>query len=521
MDISGRAVQAQTTPTAAQQTAPNPSAQQGAYTLRVNSRLVVLDVVVTDQQGHIVNNLTKDDFKVYEDKIPQTIRSFEQTRPKPPSEILPIHSTAELDRLEPNAPVSIIVLDEITTKFMDEAFTRYSLKKYLATQGDTLLQPTMLVAVNLEHFMVLRDYTTSKAEILNAVAHHLQENPWKSEGGSFKDEQYDAAFSSLIEVAQATAGHPGHKNILWIGKGIPAIDPTTLIPDAAESLKAMIAQCTNMLRDSRVTLYTIDPAGVPTEDPPQDEDGFITEDPFGGDVDFNELAMTTGGKAFFGRNDIDAGIDAGVQAGNNFYTLSYAPTGDASDTKVFRNIQVRLKDPSLTATTRSGYYGITAPVVPAADAKGRSSDRFLFDLTVAADSLMVYDGVPFTIVRDAAQADSFSIHIEPKYVDWEAGDSEKLTAEVALLAESFDRKGKSLKHVAKVLTAESPAQSSSGSQPAGLTLHITIPTQSPAARLRFVVRMNRSGKLGADNFFLVDKKNLNDPSTGLNPTSRK
>jgi VWFA-related protein len=507
--ISGQAARAQTTPAAEQ--------PQGGFTIQVHSRIVLLDIVVTDHQGHIVNNLTRDDFKVYEDKVLQPIRSFDHTQPKPASEIVPVHSTAELDRKEPNAPVSIIVLDEINTKFMDEAFTRYSLKKYLATQGDTLLQPTMLVAVNLDHFMVLRDYTTSKAEILDAVAHHLQENPWKGQSGSFKAEQYDAAFSSLVEVAQATAGHPGHKNILWVGKGIPAIDPTTLIPDAAAALKAMIAQCTNMLRDSRVTLYTIDPAGVPAEDPSQDADGFNIGDPFGGEVDFDELAATTGGKSFFGRNDIDAGIDASVQAGNNFYTLSYVPTGDASDTKVFRNIQVRLKDPTLTATTRSGYYGITAPVAPAADTAGKSSDRFLYDLTVAADSLMVYDGVPFTIVRDTAQPDSFSIHIEPKYVDWLAGDSQKLSAEIALLAESFDKKGKPLNHQAKVLTVES----TSGSLTAELTLHITLPTQSPAARLRFVVRMDRSGKLGADNFFLVNKKSLNDPSTGLNPTTRK
>jgi hypothetical protein len=50
-----------------------------------------------------------------------------------------------------------------------------TLKKYLNTQGDALLQPTMLVAVNLQHFMLLRDYTTSKTEILAAL------NPWRGE----------------------------------------------------------------------------------------------------------------------------------------------------------------------------------------------------------------------------------------------------------------------------------------------------------------------------------------------------
>ncbi len=48
---------------------------------------------------------------------------------------IPIHSTAELDRLEPNAPVTLIVLDEINTPFGDEAFARYSLKKFLDQQG--------------------------------------------------------------------------------------------------------------------------------------------------------------------------------------------------------------------------------------------------------------------------------------------------------------------------------------------------------------------------------------------------
>jgi hypothetical protein len=38
----------------------------------------------------------------------------------------------------------------------------------------------------------------------------------------------------------------------------------------------------------------------------------------------------------------------------------------------------------------------------------------------------------------------------------------------------------------------------------------SISTQAPAARLRFVVLVNGTGKLGAVNLFLVDKKALND-----------
>jgi hypothetical protein len=48
------------------------SQQPGSYSLQVNSQIVVLDVVVNNKKGEPVPNLTRDDFKVYENKVPQT-----------------------------------------------------------------------------------------------------------------------------------------------------------------------------------------------------------------------------------------------------------------------------------------------------------------------------------------------------------------------------------------------------------------------------------------------------------------
>jgi len=54
---------------------PQPS---GTPTVRVISALVFLDVTVLDKEGHpVVSGLTKDDFTITEDKVPQTIVSFE------------------------------------------------------------------------------------------------------------------------------------------------------------------------------------------------------------------------------------------------------------------------------------------------------------------------------------------------------------------------------------------------------------------------------------------------------------
>ncbi len=507
-------------PGGAQQTPTVQTSQQpGTYSLQVNSQIVVLDVVVDNKKGEPVSNLTRDDFKIYENKIPQTTLSFEPAV-KPSSRSaapIPITSTADLDRQEPNAPVSIIVLDEVTTKFEDEAFARYSLKKYLNGQGDTLQQPTMLLAVNFHNMMVLRDYTTSRKEILDALDKHFAAYNWKALNGSWTSEQLNAAFASLIEVARATAGHPGHKNMLWVGRGFPSFRWDKLPFATQEALKAAIANCANILRDSRVTLYSIDPAGISAAPPAVDEDGFDVEDPFGGEVDFDTMAQATGGQAFHGHNDVDRLIDTGVNDGETFYTLTYKPTTVSQDPKDFRHIQVLLKDRSLRAVTREGYFSAAAPVPAALDAKGKPSAGLTFDINIAGEGLMVFDGLPLNIVRDPAAPDTFHLHVSASALGWTptaAGDGQQ--SELTVFGASFDKKGKTLSRKAKLVTVQLPLL------PAGVALDnrpvsvpVTLPTAPPAARLRIVVRSNANGKIAAQNIFLVDRKTLSDPATGL------
>lgn len=509
-----------------QQTPPakptvQPSQQPGAYSLQVNSQIVVLDVVVNNKKGEPVPNLTQDDFKIYEDKIQQPILSFEpaaKLAANAPSTPLAISSTGELDKQEPNAPVSIIVLDEVTTKFQDEAFARYSLKRYLNGQSDTMQQPTMLVAVNFKNILVLRDYTTSRKEILDALDKHFAGYNWQAVNGSWKGEQFNAAFASLISVAEATSGHPGHKNMVWVGRGFPSLRWDRLPTSTQDQLRASIANCANVLRDARVTLYAIDPVGLSAEPPATDEDGFYVDDPFGGQVDFDKMAQATGGQAFHGRNDVDHLIGTGVSDGETFYTLTYRPATVSQNPKEFRRIQVLMKDRSLRAPTREGYFSATAPVAPALNAKGKPSTQLNFDLSVASRGLMVYDGIPLTVVRDSASGDNFILHFRAANLEWQNVAGDKRSSELSVLVASFDKKGKVVKESANIIKFDLPAV------PAGATtddrwvnVPETISTAAPVARLRFVVRCNTNGKVGAENIFLVDKKKLSDPATGLKP----
>lgn len=143
------------------------------YTIQRTARLVILDLVVTDAKGHQVTDLKREEFHVQEAGEGQNILNFDPAGAHTPEPSIDIESTADLDRLAPQAPVNIILLDEFNTRFEDMAFARYSLKKYLEKQPGKLPEPTMLIAVDLQHFTVLRDYTQNKDEILSALDHHL------------------------------------------------------------------------------------------------------------------------------------------------------------------------------------------------------------------------------------------------------------------------------------------------------------------------------------------------------------
>ncbi len=68
-----------------------------------------------------------------------------------------------------------------------------------------------------------------------------------------------------------------------------------------------------------------------------------------------EMAEETGGKAFMNTNDLSRSVTRAIEAGSNYYTLTYSPT-DTNWNGDFRPIQVKLQQPGLTLAYRRGYY---------------------------------------------------------------------------------------------------------------------------------------------------------------------
>jgi hypothetical protein len=358
----------------------------------------------------------------------------------------------------------------------------------------------------LQRFTVLHDYTQNKKEILDALDHHFVAYPWQVHQGGWVAERFAMAFVTLRRVAEATIGHQGHKNMIWIGRGFPSFNMANATIEAQNEIDDAVQECVNVLRDARVTLYTIDPAGIMTDpgkygsDTTMDSEGNVVAsadlDPFGGNYQFSTLATATGGRTLYGRNDVDAEIGTAIRDGGSFYTLAYRPSNDSSSPQKFRKIRVTVDRPGLTVTTREGYYPHYAP--SHVDPKGPSR-MLTVDLVSAESSTMAYDGVPVTVRRPPAEPDTFILHIEGSGLVWtNATETEPRRAEIILMSSTFDRKGNLLKRDPKIMRI--PASGDvppTGNFVRDLDIKYKLVDRDPkATRLRFVVRVAATGRIG-------------------------
>src|ERR1700693_2216258 len=111
------------------------SVPQEEATFRSTTRLVVLDVVVTDHTGKLVTNLSQADFMLLEDGVPQNIASFESPEMRPDAPVFVEGKGNKVDLKSPpngSAPspsaLTILVLDELNSEVLDQAYARSAIQ---------------------------------------------------------------------------------------------------------------------------------------------------------------------------------------------------------------------------------------------------------------------------------------------------------------------------------------------------------------------------------------------------------
>jgi len=112
------------------------SDQTPVTTIRSNSRLVIVDVVATNKGEQPLTDLRAEDFTVYEDGKPQSVKGFELhisksgTRVNPPA--LPPNQYTNANEV-PDGPINILLVDAMNSSFLSQAVTRKAVVHLLTT----------------------------------------------------------------------------------------------------------------------------------------------------------------------------------------------------------------------------------------------------------------------------------------------------------------------------------------------------------------------------------------------------
>jgi len=297
--------QAQDSQTTPQQPQRQNDSQQQEPTFRVNVRLVNVFSTVTDSHGAPVANLNKDNFRVLEDGIPQTISVFDK---------------------ESELPLSIVLeIDTSESTHRDLKLETASAKKFV----HSIVRPVDKLSL----FQITENVDqltrfTSDLKFIDRGIDRLTPGAGTS--------LYDAIFLG----AESLIDHQGRKVLVLITDG----GDTTSHTDYSNALRRA--------QQAEAIVYSI--IVVPVEA----DAGRNT----GGEHALIQISKDTGGKYYYasGINDLDQAFRQISEELRTQYLLAYYPNRRVSDSS-FRRITVEVtgKDPDgnpYQVRNRAGYY---------------------------------------------------------------------------------------------------------------------------------------------------------------------
>jgi VWFA-related protein len=276
-----------------------------------------------------VNDLRAADLRVFDNGVEQAITSFEKVggAVRARNGV----SIAGEDSGTRQARTSIIVLfDSLNTTRRDQFISHDEISKLFGRlPGETRFA---LLGMD-EYLRVLQDFSSDR-EALRAAIHKYE---WDYAFSAFpsgdvpypmmdRPTRIAKSVDALKQVARLAGNVRGKKNVLWMSSGFPL---TMFHGEVMKAVRELVA--------SNVALYPINPVGL---------EGSID--------DILELAALTGGKAFYGSNDVTGMAEAAIQSTGDGYVLTFVPTGYREDGS-FHELRVETSRRQVELHYRIGY----------------------------------------------------------------------------------------------------------------------------------------------------------------------
>ena len=388
----------------------------GPATLRVYSRLTVVDTTVTDSEGRPVQGLKQSDFTLYEDGKPQPIHNWEEVISVgvPPLPPLPPNVYTNLQPEPTSTAINIFLLDFANEAPVDSTNIRqmqnsiriqHSVKDSAVQAIDQMPPGTRVMVLSMtNHLRILQSFTSDK-EILKAA---INTAPYDLDGNGDKecvqsDMRNRMVLESFDQIAANVFPIKARKNLIWFTVGIPAITDPNERPRCLPDYTTALTHAYDLLNASQVAIYPIDGRGL-------ENTAFQSATLLSMDA----VAEATGGVAYYNTNAIGPAVLKALDNGANYYSMAYVPPNTEYDGKYHR-IDVKVDRPGVNLVFRKGYYAddlskvtaktdltmaVTPPPAYAGNMKAPmsrgfpSSEQLLFDVEIAPSTVAPKPGDP-------------------------------------------------------------------------------------------------------------------------------
>jgi Ca-activated chloride channel family protein len=289
----------------AQGAATAPPAAAPSDDVRLDRDVITVSVTVSDPYGRFVTGLDKSHFEIFDDKIKQEIKFFN----------------------DDDAPITLGIVYDVSGS-MESKVSRslHALRRFVETSHDD--DEYFLVGFN-QRAQLIRDFTTSGDSVVNSLT------LVQTEG---RTALYDAAY---IGIEKARQGRHTKKALLIISDG------------QDNNSRYTFSELRDLVREADVQLYAIGIVDL------------VRDNDLGayGESVLEELARSTGGRAFFPSSEEEL-VDVCTQIAlelRHQYSIGYYPTTDIRDGR-WHKIKVKVDPPPglprLAVRSKEGYFGL-------------------------------------------------------------------------------------------------------------------------------------------------------------------
>ena len=413
------------TPAQAPQGVPPKTDQLGQKpTFRVTVDLVTNDVIARDSRGQFVADLTKDDFDLFEDGVPQQIASLVLVHGGRVSNLAlpPPAAPPEGIILPPVRPsndasgrIFILFIDDLHLDFKNTARVRDLLKKIKGTlihQGDMfgiVSSGTSSIAIDLTYDLKRIDEALKKVMGGALKPTDIIQGPEGQEGPTEVRYRAHVAFASAAELLESLSKvHNRRKALIYVSNGYDfnpfeksrsgqaeffenrfgtqsntsssnSTDPETGASTGGSStdntdpsrsgarfadadLVRELADLTRAANRANATIYTIDPRGlVGMPDLDDNVDPVEFQEYLSNSINsLRVLAEQTGGIAVVNQNDFDKALKRIDAETSDYYMIGYYST-NPDPLKRTRQIDVKVKRKDVDVWARKSYSIKTGP----------------------------------------------------------------------------------------------------------------------------------------------------------------